>query len=72
MLFRVKARYRLRIPFRDGGSIISWLYDNGRVFSSEYDENAAILDVELYRDAAEKVQNYIVEVNPSGGFKPDS
>lgn len=69
MLFRIKARYRLSIPFQNGGSIISWLYANGKVFSAEYDESAAIMDVELYKDAAEKVQDYIVEVMPAGGYK---
>jgi len=71
MLFRVKAQYRLRIPFQSGGNIISWLYGNGRVLNVEYDESAAIMDVELYKEAAEQVLGYIVEVGSGGGISPE-
>lgn len=66
LLGRMVRRCRLRIPFNKGGNVISWLYSNGKVLGTDYDESAAIMDVELDKDAAGRVLEFIEEVgNPS-------
>jgi len=37
----------------------------------EYDETATIMDVELYKDTAEQVLDYIVEVRSAGSFQSE-
>lgn len=66
LLGRMVRRYRLRIPFNKGGNIISWLYANGKVLSTDYDENSAIMEVELDKAAAGRVMEYIEEVGTPG------
>ena len=71
MLYQMKAQYRIKIPFNKGGNLISWLYDNGKVLNVEYDEAVTIMDVELYKDTAEQVLDYIVEVRSAGSFQTE-
>jgi len=67
LLGRMVRRYRLRIPFHKGGNVISWLYANGKVLNTDYDESAAIMEVELDKAAAGRVLEYIEEVGTAGG-----
>lgn len=65
MLGCTVKRYRLRIPFHKG-DVISWVYAHGRVLSTEYDERAACMDVELDKASAERVLDYVEEVRNIG------
>ncbi|HOP73387.1 MAG TPA: hypothetical protein PLO77_09060 [Thermoclostridium caenicola] len=47
--------------------MISWLYANGKVLNTDYDESAAIMEVELDKAAAGRVLEYIEEVGTAGG-----
>jgi GTP-binding protein HflX len=57
MLMDTKVRCRLRIPFSEG-SVLSWLYENGSVISTGYDESATLVEVELDREASGRVAAY--------------
>ncbi|NLX64257.1 MAG: GTPase HflX [Clostridiaceae bacterium] len=58
-LCEVRSKYKLSIPFSDGW-VLSWLYENGKVISVEYDENASIAEAELTSEAARRVEKYII------------
>lgn len=60
MLFKAKARYRLKIPFSEG-SVLSWLYENGKVLSVDYDESSTLIDVELDTTSAQRVAAFQTE-----------
>jgi len=55
-----RLKYKLSIPFSDGW-VLPWLYENGKVISVEYDENASIAEAELTKEAALRVEKYIVD-----------
>ena len=60
LLFEARIRVTLKIPFSEGW-VLPWLYENGRVNSVEYDENASIVEAELDREAAGRMKEFIVE-----------
>jgi len=59
-LCEARSKYKLSIPFSDGW-VLPWLYENGKVISVEYDENASTAEAELTREAALRVEKYIVD-----------
>lgn len=58
MLCEARSKVRLSIPFSEG-SVLPWLYENGKVLSVEYDENFSIVEAELSKEAATRVEKYI-------------
>lgn len=60
MLGQVRIRLSLRIPFSEGG-VLPWLYENGKVHSVDYDEEAALVEAELDKSLAERVTPFLVQ-----------
>jgi len=59
MLLEVRTKVKLAIPFQDGW-VLSWLYENGKVLSVEYDENNSIVEAELDKEAISRIKKYMV------------
>lgn len=55
-----RLKYKLSIPFSEGW-VLPWLYENGKVISVEYDENASVVEAELTKEATVHVEKYIVK-----------
>lgn len=59
-LCEVRAKYKLSIPFAEGW-VLPWLYENGKVLSVEYEENDSIVEAELTKEAAVRVEKFIIK-----------
>ncbi len=56
----VRTKYKLSIPFSEGW-VLPWLYENGKVISVEYDENASVVEAELTKEAVLRVEKFIIK-----------
>lgn len=65
MLLEVRTKVKLAIPFQDGW-VLSWLYENGKVLSVEYDENNSIVEAELDKEAISRIKKYMVGSSQAG------
>ncbi len=59
-LCEVRAKYILSIPFSEV-RVLPWLYENGKVLSVEYEENASVVEAELNKESAVYVEKFIIK-----------
>lgn len=66
ILLRVRVKVRLTIPFQDGW-VLSWVYENGKVLSVEYDANNSLVEAELDKEAISRIKKYLTDFNVKSG-----
>lgn len=60
VLFSGRVSLELAIPFQEG-ALLSWLYANAKVLTTDYGPDATLITVEMDRDMMSRVAKYVID-----------